>query len=142
MTWEDPLVQQLVLHEGKRARAYMDHLGNVTVGVGRNLTGKGLSGDEQLYLLANDIDECVADLATFPWFTRLDPVRQRVVLDMRFNLGPARFRTFKRMRRALEAGEYRLAANAMRNSWWARQVKTRADRLIEMMRSGQEPDLR
>jgi len=134
----DALLEQLIRHEGKRAKPYMDTVGKLTIGVGRNLSDVGLREDEILYLLNNDVDECVADLATFPWFARLDAIRQRVVIDLRFNLGPTRFRTLKRTLRLIDQGDYDGAANALRNSLWAKQVKGRADRLIQMMRTGAE----
>jgi lysozyme len=134
----DPLIAQLITHEGRRRFAYMDTVGKVTVGVGRNLSDKGLSDDEILYLLNNDIDECVADLATFPWFANLDAIRQRVMVDFRFNVGPKGLRNFKGLLRALESGNYIDAAKHLRDSLWYRQVKTRGVRLVQMMRTGQE----
>lgn len=131
------LIAQLELHEGKRRFPYQDTRGNTTIGVGRNLTGKGLSEDEIQYLLNNDLDEVVADLATFPWFHDLDAVRQRVMVDFRFNVGPATFRSFKRMLRGMAEKDYALASRSLRESLWAKQVQpSRADRLIEMLRTG------
>lgn len=130
------LVDQLILHESMRLKPYTDEFGNVTIGIGRNLTGKGISSAEAFYLLGNDIDEVEADLLTFPWFHGLDPIRQRVLRDMRFNLGHGKFRTFLRTIRLVSEGDYAAAASAMRSSAWARQVKSRADRLIDMMRTG------
>jgi lysozyme len=135
---DDALIAQLITHEGRKRFAYMDTVGKVTVGVGRNLSDKGLSDDEILYLLNNDIDECVADLATFPWFAKLDAIRQRVMLDFRFNVGPKGLRGFPGLLRALEKGDYIDAAKHLRDSLWYRQVKTRGVRLVQMMRTGQE----
>lgn len=134
----DALLKQLKLHEGRKRFPYEDTVGKITIGVGRNLTDRGLSDDEIDYLLNNDVDECVADLATFPWFATLDSIRQRVMVDMRFNLGPSRFRGFRRMLTAIAEKDYAKAAHSMQNSLWARQVKTRAVRLVQMMRSGED----
>lgn len=133
----DAMQEQLERHEGRRAKPYMDTVGKITIGIGRNLSDKGLSDDEIDYLYQNDIKEVIEDCATFPWFGTLNPVRQRVVLDMRFNLGAAGLREFKRFLRMLEQENYTKAADAMRNSLWAQQVKSRADRLIAMMRTGE-----
>ena len=139
MTERQKLVDQLVLHEGLRLTPYMDTVGKITIGVGRNLSDRGLSSREVFDLLDHDLDECITDLAgSFPWFTQLDAIRQRVVIDMRFNLGPARFRTFKRVITALGAGDYAKAAGAMRNSLWYQQVKSRGGRLVQMMASGED----
>ena len=90
------LIDELVTDEGLRLRPYVDTVGKVTVGIGRNLTGKGISKREAFDLLDHDLDECVADLAAFPWFLMLDAVRQRAMVNLRFNLGPSRLRSFKR----------------------------------------------
>ena len=160
------LEDQLILHEGLRLEVYKCPAGYWTVGVGRNLETKSLSRGEQQYilgcdeltpqqvinilkqrgitkeealvLLAHDIQDCEQDLKQFDWFDRLDPVRRKVVLDMRFNLGPQGFRQFKRMIEHLAAGRYSLAAGEMVNSRWYLQVGTRARRLVEMMRTGED----
>lgn len=140
MSEHQDLVDMLILHEGLRLFPYMDTVGKITIGAGRNLSDKGISHAEAMVLLEHDLDEAVADLSSFPWFLTLDATRQRVMIDMRFNLGPSRFRGFKRMLRAMGEGDYNRAAKAMRNSVWAQQVKIRADRLIRMMRTGEEGD--
>src|SRR5678816_491026 len=111
MTDLQRLVDQLILHEGFRLKPYVDTVGKITIGVGRNLTDKGISRSEGLILLDNDIAEVVTDLAqSFPWFPHLDPIRQRVLMDMRFNLGPTRFRKFVSTLASVEAGRYADAA--------------------------------
>ncbi len=130
--------EQLILHEGLKLKPYRCPAGYLTIGVGRNLETKGLSRDEALFLLRNDIQECVEDLERYPWFAQLDPVRRKVIIDMRFNLGPNRFRQFQRMLAALERQAYEEAAKEMLDSKWAQQVKTRAQRLVEMMRTGED----
>jgi lysozyme len=137
MTEHERLVAQLIDHEGLRLRPYVDTVGKLTIGVGRNLTDKGLSKPEALHLLENDIHECIADLASAPWLERLDAVRQRAMLDLRFNLGPTRFRLFKQMLRALDDLRYGDAADALLASKWATQVQpARRDRLVRMLRTG------
>jgi lysozyme len=127
--------------EGRRAKVYRDSLGIETIGVGRNLRDKGLSEAEIDLLLDNDIAEIASDLTVyFPWFAHLDEVRQHVVLNMRFQLGPSRFRGFRQMLAALDRGDYQSAADSMQASKWATQVPTRATRLIAEMRTGQASD--
>jgi lysozyme len=132
---------QLMTDEGLRLKPYVDTVGKMTIGVGRNLTDVGLSQVEALYLLENDIDRAIRDLvAVFPWFVSLDPVRQTVLINMAFNMGlgsPTRgLRSFVRTLAAIERGDYEAAAAGMRASKWARQVKYRAERLATMMETG------
>lgn len=126
----------LILHENLKLKVYKDSLGIETIGVGRNIRDKGISLNTALQMLDEDIDECYEDLQTFSWFNALDDIRQEVLLDMRFNLGPTRFRGFKNTLRAVEEGRYSDAASSMLASKWAKQVKTRATRLAKMMETG------
>jgi lysozyme len=130
------LWDQLALHEGRRAKPYTDTVGKLTIGVGRNLTDKGLSDSEIDFLLMNDIRECTDDLKTFLWWDDLDEVRRNVLIDMRFNLGPSRFRQFKATLAAVAMGDYVTASDQMRKSKWYRQVKGRGERLARMMSTG------
>lgn len=134
----EKLKLQLMRHEGIRLKPYLDTVGKWTIGVGRNLSDVGISHDEAQFLLENDIDACVRDCATFPWFADLDPVRQRVIVDMRFNLGPSKLRGFTNTLAAVGRGDYAQATRGMLASKWAKQVKGRAVRLAEMMRTGKE----
>ena len=102
------------------------------------LKKRGITKDEALFLLREDIADAEKDLQHFDWFPRLDPVRRKVVIDMRYNLGPTRFRQFKRMIAALGRGDYKAAADEMVDSKWYRQVKTRGTRLAQMMRTGED----
>ena len=72
-------------------------------------------------------------------FNSLDEVRQCVLLDMLFNMGMTRFNPNKwpSMFKAIEEGNWDEASNQMLDSNWARQVKTRATRLSEMMITGE-----
>ena len=129
--------EQLIRHEGLELRAYVDTVGKVTIGVGRNLTDVGISRAEALTLLQNDlatVDRGLSQQA--PWFVTLDSVRRKVLVDMAFNLGVAGLLKFTRTLAAVQAGRYDEAATLMLQSKWARQVKARAVTLAAMMRSG------
>lgn len=129
---------QLVRHEGERLRAYVDTVGKLTIGCGRNLEDPGISHDEAQYLLSNDIDVRVRALFTrYPtWFPQLDAVRQSVLVNMAF-MGIAKLAGFRKMLAALERGDYDTAAEEMLDSLWARQVGARARELSTQMRTGQ-----
>jgi lysozyme len=132
---DDPiLIEQLIRHEGLTRFPYTDTVGKLTIGIGRNLTDVGISRPEALFLLRTDLTQARTDLETFGWFAGLTPTRQRALLDMRFNLGPSRFRGFVRLLAAIARHDYRVAADEMLDSQWARQVGIgRAGRLAGMM---------
>lgn len=122
--------------EGERLKPYIDTTGNVTIGVGRNLTAKGISEQESDLMLSEDIEEALTAAEKYDWFIRLDPVRQLVVICMIFNLGPGAFAGFKDTIMFISAGNYGMAAADMLQSTWARQVGQRAQAYAIMMRSG------
>jgi len=133
----DKLTEMLVDHEGLRLKPYRCTAGKLTIGVGRNLDDRGLSPDEALYLLRNDIEISRTELSgAFPWFAKLDPVRQAVLIDMHVNLGLIRLKGFRNTLALIGVGKYEAAAVEMLNSKWAQQVGNRARRLSGMMVTG------
>jgi lysozyme len=159
----------LILHEGRRPKKYRDSLGYWTIGVGHliderkggslpvfivsELNRRGLDVydsdpmPEDLIdkLLDWDIAEHCAQLEKLLlWVKSLDPVRYAVIADMFFNLGPEPFdndgiKDWPVFLGQVARGEYEAAANNMLRTLWAKQVKSRAVRLAEMMRSGAWP---
>lgn len=131
------LSKQLSLDEGKRKRLYQDSVGKATIGVGRNIEDKGLRDDEIALMLSNDIDEAEAECrANCPWFNQLNDVRQEVLVNMCFNMGWPVLSQFRNTLDAVRRGDYEAAAKGMLASKWASQVKGRAIRLAEEMRTG------
>lgn len=131
------LVRMLHEHEGLRLKPYRCTAGKLTIGVGHNLDDKGLPRVVVDLLLDIDIADTMEDLDNaIPWWRELDNVRQLVIADMAFNLGITGLLKFRKALQAMQHGIYDMAANEMRKSVWAKQVGRRADRLIEMMRTG------
>ena len=137
----EKLIAMLRRHEGVETHAYKCSEGKVTVGVGRNIDqegGMGLSDDEVDYLLQNDIERVVKELAAeYSWFNDLDDVRRDAMVDISFNLGATRLRLFKRALAAMEVGNYAEASTEFLDSKWARQVGGRALELTDMISSGE-----
>ena len=105
----------------------------------RNIEDVGITEEEALVLLGNDISRVITELdRNIPTFSGLDEIRKRVLVDMCFNLGISRLMKFRRMLAALEAFDYAQAAVEMMDSRWAHQVGNRAKRLKHMMKTGEE----
>jgi len=134
----DRLVDQLIRDEGLRLKPYTDTVGKLTIGVGRNLTDRGITQTEAIAMLNRDID--VADLecrANLPWFDTLDVVRQGVLVNMAFNLGISRLLKFVNTLALIKAHDYEAASIQMLQSLWAEQTGNRALRLAQQMRTGE-----
>ncbi len=131
------LAAELRRDEGVARFPYYDTMGHLTVGCGHNISAHGLSDAAISLVLAEDIAAAEADLdLRWPWWRDLDPVRQRVMANMCFNLGATKLATFVRFLAAVQAGSYEVAAHEMASSLWARQVGVRAVRLEGMMIRG------
>ncbi len=142
------LKELLKFHEGLRLQPYKCPAGHWTIGYGHNLEARNepiplsiTAEDAELYL-DRDIAEATRSCERlFPSLETLDEVRQAVLVDMSFNMGPGSLSKFKRFRAAVERKHWEQAAVEMLDSLWARQVGVRAARLAGMMQSGQWPDL-
>lgn len=149
---------QLFLEEGFRSHPYEDTLENLTVGVGYNLSARGVDDINRLCgtaftdihsvvlteaqartVLQADIKRCEAAITEY-WsvFSQLTEVRQRVIVDLVFNMGFAA-RTFVRAKAAAEKGDWSQFVRELYNSKWATQVGyNRAHRLGTMALTNQD----
>jgi lysozyme len=136
----DDLESIIISHEGKQKSAYRDSLGYLTIGIGRLIDKRknaGLSDDEMLYLLRNDIAEAERQLMHFDWYKIQDIVRQDVLIEFVFNIGLEGVLEFKQMIAALEDKDYMKASTSMLNSKWAEQVGTiRSHNMAQRMLTG------
>jgi len=133
----DLLIQELKRDEGVKLKAYQDTVGIWTIGIGRNLQDVGVSMDEAEYMLANDIDVAVGELQrTFDWFEGLSDARQRVCINMCFNLGLSRLLGFRKFLAAMAIGDWETAGIEMLDSKWSRQVGVRSTRLKDLLLEG------
>ena len=134
------LRRQIRLHEGERLKVYKCTGGKLTIGVGRNLEDRGITVEESNMLLDNDLAAFQVELLRkLPWVADLDDVRQRVLIDMAFNLGMSGLLSFKNTLAAIKSGDYERGARGMLESKWATQVGKRAERLSCMMLTGKDP---
>lgn len=131
-------------HEACRLTPYRDSIGVLTIGWGTNI--EKITQEEADFLLLNRFHEAEESAAKFPWFVRLDEVRQAVIENMIYNMGLSRFLGFKKFIAAVEAGKWEEAKKEMMYnsdgsslSPWAKQVGYRALELAEMMRTGHWP---
>lgn len=132
-----PAAELIKKHEGLRLKPYKCTAGKTSIGFGRNLEDNGISQYEAEQMLFNDIQRCYTELVKLSCWNKLNEARKAVLLDMCYNIGITRLKTFKKMLAALEVGAYNRAAKEMLDSKWAFQVKTRATELAEIMKTGE-----
>jgi lysozyme len=129
------LINDLIRDEGMVLKPYTDTVGKVTIGVGRNLDDNGISEDEALIMLRNDIQTAELELhRNLPWLAYKPEQIQRALVNMCFNMGWPRLSGFKKMIAALERDDFETAAAEALNSRWARQVGDRSRRIAKLIR--------
>lgn len=135
------LETQLRRDEGEVLSAYQDHLGFWTIGIGRLIDkrkGGGISQQESSMLLANDIAKVASGVSSaLPWTDQLDEARRGVLLNMAFQMGLQGLLGFRNTLATIQSGNYKLAAQQMLQSLWAKQTPERAKRLSDQMADGQ-----
>ena len=124
---KERLSKQLVIHEGLRLKPYRCTSDKLTIGVGRNIEEVGISEEESMFLLSNDIDRAYNECyGNFTWFSELSELQQEAMVNLIFNMGMSTFRKFKKTIQHMENKEYELAGAELLNSRYAEQVGQRA----------------
>jgi len=150
------LLRNLERDEGWRSRPYRDSKRIWTIGWGTNLEyvtadelaevfslpGKrdgGVTQEQARVFMRRDLAHGIEWLNTrYVWFHGLTLARQRVLVEMVYNLGVESFTRFQRMIRALREGHFANAADEMWDSKWRREDvgDARVQRLADTMRRG------
>lgn len=135
------LKAELERDEGRRAKPYRCTAGKLTIGVGWNLDERGLPTwmiDKLFDLSIQDAEQDAR--ALIKNFDDLTPVRQRVIMNMAFNMGRDRLKGFRKMIGAVHCEDWGEAAEQLIDSEWYREFERlgskRARRLVKMMREG------
>jgi len=134
------LIIELTMEEGFVEHAYADHLGFLTIGIGRLIDkkkGGKISKQEADMLLSNDIDEKYAQLVTaLPWVKDKSDNMQRALTNMTFQLGITGLLKFVNTLQMIKEGRHGEAADNALQSLWATQTPNRAKRVTDMIRNG------
>lgn len=138
--WREILNRRLHKEEGYENFPYSCTKGKTTIGVGHNLTDRGLSSRIIDLILEEDVDQAHEDATAWlgeDTFNRLTDVRKLVVVDMSFQLGLTSLRKFKNTRKAIIEENWSKAKEEMLDSVWYREdTPDRAAALAELMERG------
>ena len=136
---QDLIKKRLIDFEGLVVKAYVCPTGYISVGVGRNLETNGITEEEAMYLLNNDIADVIGKLDKH-WIAwrKLPITAQYVCIDLVFNMGINSFMSFRMTRAHMEMGDFEKAGIELLNSKYAKQVGRRAIFNSEQLKSCQE----
>jgi lysozyme len=139
----DGLLTALALDEGRKVNSRGRHMpykcpaDKLTIGYGRNIEDNGISESEAIDLLTSDAVQALRDAADLvPNWVKLDETRQNVCANLAFQLGKTKLSRFVKMLEAVNNGDYKRAADEMRDSAWFIQSGKRSKRLVAEMESG------
>jgi len=123
----DKIKEMLVRHEGLVCHLYKCTADKNTIGVGRNLDVNGISEDEALYMLDNDIKRVQEELTKNWGCWRTMPEKARMVcIDMTFQMGITGFMKFRKTRQLMELGMWLEASEEILFSKYNLQTPSRA----------------
>lgn len=140
------IIKHLKTDEGLRLYPYRCPADKLTIGYGRNIEDKGFTREEKAHivgepitdsqfegylkehgitlagaemLLVNDIKDSideVKDIIGDEPFSKLNSIRQEVLINMCFNMGAPSFKSFESMIKNVRLGLYKKAAEEIKNS--------------------------
>ncbi len=130
------LIEDIKHDEGFRGEVYKDSLGFDTVGYGTKMP---INKQEATLLLRHRLDILVHSLQKLkPVVKELPDDVQNVLYNMAYQMGVVGVSNFVKMWQALDAGDFKMAADEMMDSRWAIQTPIRANKLADIMRSADE----
>lgn len=133
----DALRKMLLRHEGWRKKKYRCSQGRWTIGVGWNLDAWSLPSDIAVYLevhgeITEGMIERLLDISVetatrqcrdiYPGFDGFGEARRFALVDFVYNVGGFGALGFKKMRKAIIAGDWQEAAEQIRDSEYWRQL--------------------
>ena len=150
MPW---VCRRLAFHEGCVLKVYKDGLNYDTIGVGRCLDKNPLTPEEKracgdlsqgitknaaYMLLRNDVRRCEEQLRkNIPFYTSLEVERQYALLDICFQQGINGLLKYKKMLKAMEEKNFKLAEKECLDSNYHRQTKSRCERIAHLIGTGE-----
>jgi len=131
------LKEMLIENEGLKVHPYKCTAGKLTIGIGRNIESNGITVEEALFLLDNDINRVMDELYSIfgiSDFKQMPGNVQIVLCDMCFNLGVNRFLDFKKMIEAVKKHDWKEMVIQMQDSNWYHQVGDRSKKLVKIIK--------
>jgi lysozyme len=136
------LLSQLLQIEGPKLARYFNADGNLIVAEMPYVESVGLNARKPVTVLEADLRRVAREIEELlPAVAALDPVRQRVVVHMAFDMGVTGLLAMIRFVAAVGFHFWETAAQEMLISQWAKEGKRRAAALVEMMRTGHDDQI-
>ena len=131
MTDFKALIERIGVNEGFRSKPYQCSEGVWTIGHGITW----LTEEESLHILTGRISKLHLKLGgKLDWYDNMPPEVQGVIIEMCYQMGFTGFCKFKKAIANMQDKNWKVAADEMLDSRWAKQTPNRAKRLSEIVR--------
>ena len=138
MRLSDAQQERIKRHEGFRLEPYLDSVGKMTVGYGRNLADVPFTRAEVELMFQTDIRRAEQGAENFAFYEHLNDVRKGIVIEMVFQLGARGVGRFVKFRAAAMCHQWKEAAAQMKDSKWHSQTPKRCEELANIFEKGEE----
>ena len=130
------LLKRIKHHEGFRSRVYKCTEGYDTIGYGFAIKDLEMDEDIAEEILIRKVEKLIKRVRTkFDWLDSVPREVQGVLVNMSYQMGLSGVSKFKKALHAMQMFQWKLAADEMLDSRWAKQTPNRAKELSDIIRS-------
>ena len=130
------LIDQIKEHEGFKSRVYKCTEGYDTIGYGFAVKDLELDEDIAEEILLRKLEKLIQRVrAKFKWLDTVPHEVQGVLVNMSYQMGVNGVSKFKKALHAMQMFQWKIAADELMDSRWARQTPNRAKELSNIIRN-------
>ena len=131
----DDLLKRIKHHEGFRSKVYKCTEGFDTIGYGFAIKDLEMDEDIAEEILLRKVENLISRVRKkFSWLDSVPPAVQGVIVEMSYQMGVSGVSKFKKALHAMQMFQWKLAADELLDSRWAKQTPNRAKELSDIIR--------
>jgi len=129
------LLERIKHHEGFMDKVYKCTEGYDTIGYGFAIKDLILDEDLAEEILIRKVEKLITRVRDkFTWLDTVPPQVQGVIVEMSYQMGVTGVSKFKKALHAMQMLQWKLAADELMDSRWAKQTPNRAKELSNIIR--------
>ena len=132
----EDLLKKIKEHEGFRPRVYKCTEGYDTIGYGFAIKDLELDEDIAEEILLRKLEKLIKRIRDkFDWLDTVPHEVQGVLVNMSYQMGVTGVSKFKKALHAMQMFQWKIAADELLDSRWAKQTPNRAKELSDIIRN-------
>ena len=132
----EDLLKRIKEHEGFRSRVYKCTEGYDTIGYGFAIKDLELDEDIAEEILLRKLEKLIKRIRDkFDWLDTVPHEVQGVLVNMSYQMGVTGVSKFKKALHAMQMFQWKIAADELLDSRWAKQTPNRAKELSDIIRN-------